>query len=44
MADDFVFGETSFSDHVVKRRQAELRGLWHEIGRASCRERVYHPV
>ncbi|HOU24390.1 MAG TPA: alpha-amylase family glycosyl hydrolase [Anaerolineae bacterium] len=29
MADDFVFGETSFSDHVVKRRQAELRGLWH---------------
>jgi cyclomaltodextrinase len=29
MADDFIFGETSFSDYVVKRRQGELRGLWH---------------
>ena len=29
MADDFIFGETSFSDYVVKRRQSELRGLWH---------------
>lgn len=29
MANDFIFGETSFSDYVVKRRQGELRTVWH---------------
>jgi len=27
--DDFIFGVTSFSDYVVKRRQGELRTVWH---------------
>lgn len=29
MPNDFIFGETSFSDYVVKRRQSELRGVLH---------------
>jgi cyclomaltodextrinase / maltogenic alpha-amylase / neopullulanase len=29
MGEDFIFGETNYSDTVVKRRQRELRTVWH---------------
>ena len=34
---------TSFAD-TVQRLVAEKDGITGVIGRASCRERVYHPV
>lgn len=29
MGDDFIFGVTKFTDHVVRKRQDELRTVWH---------------
>ena len=29
MADDFIFGITSFTEEIIRKRQLELRGLWH---------------
>ncbi|HEY5159229.1 MAG TPA: alpha-amylase family glycosyl hydrolase [Anaerolineales bacterium] len=29
MGEDFIFGVTSYSDYVVKRRQDELHSVWH---------------
>lgn len=29
MGEDFIFGTTSLTDQVVKKRELQLRGLWH---------------